>query len=267
MSGRRTLLGQRVLITGAAHGIGAATARKLRAAGARLILLDNDQAHLQRVGRELEAEFFPCDVRDLETVQGAVESGVNHLGGLDAAVSNAGVHVPGRLQEASSDVVRRIIDTNLLGTWNTLRAATPFVASAQGYLLAVSSIGALVNLSGAGAYCAAKAGVHALVNSTRLELRDQKVAVGCAYFGVVETDLIHEARRIASDKGGRRSPLRPLSAEAAGEAIALAIRKRSRWVVRPPLLYPVVAISNAGQMVIEVTGWGLDSGREWSRAR
>src|SRR5438067_12935820 len=134
------LSGRRVLITGAARGIGAAAARRLHARGARLALAGIEPDELQAVAHDCgDAPALQCDVRDREQVEAAVEAAVERLGGLDVVMANAGVAAQLPILGGDPEVFDRTIEVNLIGVYYTLRAAAPHIAHDHAYALAGSS--------------------------------------------------------------------------------------------------------------------------------
>ena len=110
------LAGRRILITGAARGIGAATARRLHARGARVVLAGIEPDLLARTAAACgDALAVVCDVRDREQVEAAVEAAVEHMDGLDVVVANAGVAAQLPLVGGDPEVFERTIEVNLLG--------------------------------------------------------------------------------------------------------------------------------------------------------
>lgn len=186
------LNGKSVLITGAARGIGEGTARALAARGARVALVGLEPERLERIAGELggEASWHECDVTDRASVDAAVAATVERYGGLDCAIANAGIAIPGFARSMDPDAFERVIEVNLLGVWRTLHAALPHVLESRGYLLGIASEAALAPFPGAASYGTAKAGVEQLCNSLRLELRHLGVDVGVAYFHFIDTDMV-----------------------------------------------------------------------------
>jgi NAD(P)-dependent dehydrogenase (short-subunit alcohol dehydrogenase family) len=231
------LTGRRVLITGAARGIGAATAQRLHARGARLVLAGIEPDELARTAARCgDALALVCDVRDREQVAAAVEAASEHLRGLDVVVANAGVAAQLPLIGGDPELFERTIDVNLLGVYYTLRAAGPHIAHDRGYALAIASLAAAVHAPLLGAYSASKAGVEALADTLRIELAPSGARVGVAYFAELDTDMVRQgfgtaaAKRIAeiSRPGRRVTPL-----EVGIDAIERGIARRSRRVVAP----------------------------------
>jgi NAD(P)-dependent dehydrogenase (short-subunit alcohol dehydrogenase family) len=249
------LAGRRVLITGAARGIGAATARRLHARGAHVVLAGIEPEQLARTAAQCgDALAVVCDVREREQVEAAVEAAVEHGQGLDVVVANAGVAAQLPLVDGDPEVFERTIEVNLLGVYYTLRAAGPHIAHGRGYALAISSLAAALHPPLLGAYCASKAGVEALADSLRIELAHTGARVGVAYFAELDTDMVRqgfgtEAAKRMSELGPRRRPVTPL--EAGIDAIERGIARRSRRVVAPRWVAPLLPLRMLAQRAVE----------------
>jgi NAD(P)-dependent dehydrogenase (short-subunit alcohol dehydrogenase family)/alkylhydroperoxidase family enzyme len=247
------LAGRRVLITGAARGIGAATARRLHARGARLVLAGIEAEALAEVAADCgDALAVPCDVRDRAQVEAAVQAAVERLGGLDVVVANAGVAAQLPIVGGDADVFERTVEVNLLGVYFTLRAAGPHIAHEHGYALAISSLAAAVHPPLLGAYSASKAGVEALADAMRIELASSGARVGVAYFAELETDMTSRGFGTEAAKalniGWRR--VTPLSKGI--DAIERGITRRSRRVVAPGYVAALLPIREVAQRVVDV---------------
>lgn len=232
-----TLEGRRVLITGAARGIGALLARRLHERGARVALLGIEAEDLARVAADCgDAPWFECDVTDRDQVDQAVAEAVAALGGLDVAVANAGVAAQMPLVGGDATVFDATIAVNLTGTYNLIRAAGPHVSHPGGYMLLTASLAATVHLPLMSAYCASKAGVEALGNALRIELRHTGARVGVAYYAELDTDMTSRgfATRAAARMpigGNGRLPVAPVGP--AIDALEQGIAARSERVVSP----------------------------------
>ena len=234
------LEGRRVFITGAARGIGAETARRLHARGARVALAGLEPELLAQVAAECgDAPWFECDVTARTQVEDAVAGAVERLGGLDVVVANAGVAAPLPLVGGDPAIFERTIAVNLLGVYYTLRAAGPHISHARGYALPIASLAAAVHAPMLGAYSASKAAVEALGDTLRTELHHTGARVGVAYFAFIDTDMVKRgfetrAARQASPRGkGRTTPPGTVPLKAAIDAIERGVERRSRRVTAP----------------------------------
>jgi NAD(P)-dependent dehydrogenase (short-subunit alcohol dehydrogenase family) len=177
-------------------------------------------------------------VSDYEQVKNAVDAAAEALGGLDAAVANAGIATGGPLRLQDLRSWERVIEINLLGVMYPDRAALPHLERSHGYLLNIASSAAAFRAPGLSAYCAAKAGVEALSDCLRAELRPHGVDVGVAYFLFLDTDMVRDAERELP--GGERSRSRLPRALAktyplgpAVDELVAAIAERRRRVAFP----------------------------------
>jgi NAD(P)-dependent dehydrogenase (short-subunit alcohol dehydrogenase family) len=234
------LNGRRVLITGAARGIGAALAEKLAAHGARLALVGLEAEMMAAVAERCGEGTYvaECDVSARTPLTRAIDSAAAALGGLDVVVANAGIATGGPLRYQDVRSWERVIEINLLGVMYTDRAALPHLERSGGYLLNIASTAAALRGPGMSAYCAAKAGVEALSDCLRVEMDPLGVRVGVAYFLFLDTDMVRDADRelplLERSKAqmprliARTYPLGP-----AIDEIAAAIAQRRRRVAYP----------------------------------
>lgn len=202
---------QVALITGAARGIGAATARRLAAQGWRLVLVDrcaDDPSLAYPLARpgDLEATVDACggpdqaigiigDVRDQVVLDQAVAAARDHFGGLDAALAVAGCIAGGRAAwDVDDDEWDTLIDVNLKGSWRLARAAVPQLlarpAPRQGRFITVASAGGAIGLPLLSAYCAAKHGVIGLTRSLAAELGPQGITANAVSPGSTITAML-----------------------------------------------------------------------------
>jgi NAD(P)-dependent dehydrogenase (short-subunit alcohol dehydrogenase family) len=173
--------GPRILVTGAAGGIGGAAAAALRDRGADVLGLD------LRAGKDVLA----CDVRDQTSVDAAVDRAVERLGGLDALINAAGIGLPQSATAPPADDARAVLDVNLLGTWRVTAAALPTLRASRGRVVNVASGLVHIAFPFATAYAASKRGVAAYSDQLRAEVGDE-VTVTTVYPGYVRT-AIHDA--------------------------------------------------------------------------
>ena len=147
-----TTRGKTVLITGAARGLGAETARRVAARGANVALVGLEPEELERVAAQCgtNAAWFECDVTDVEALERAVAGTVERFGGIDVVMANAGIATGGMVRSTDPAAFERTIEINLLGVWRTVRAALPHVIERQGYVLVIASLAAAVHGPGHG---------------------------------------------------------------------------------------------------------------------
>ncbi len=231
------LEGRRVLITGAARGIGAGSARRLHERGARVALAGLEPELLERVAAECgDAPWFQCDVTDPAQVEAAVAGAVERLGGLDVVIANAGVASQLPLIGGDPAIFERTIAVNLLGVYHTLRAAGPHIAHPRVYALAIASVAAALHVPLLGPYNASKAGVEALGNTLRVELHESGARVGVGYFGVIDTDMVSrgmQTRAVEQVSRRRGAFVAPVPLVRALDAIERGVHRRSRRVTAP----------------------------------
>ena len=236
---RQNLNDKVVLITGAARGIGAETARRLAAKGARVSLVGLEPDRLRALAGELgdRAVWFEADVTDQASMESAVEATVAAFGGLDVVLANAGVANNGTVAISPADAVVRTIQVNLEGVVRTVCAALPHVTQRRGYLALVSSTAAFTMMPGMAAYAASKAGVEQFANCLRLEVAHKGVKVGSIHPGWIDTDMVRDQRKDLKtfDSAFERFPW-PMNATTSVEECADAIvdgieRRRSKVYV------------------------------------
>jgi NAD(P)-dependent dehydrogenase (short-subunit alcohol dehydrogenase family) len=254
--GELEIAGRRVLITGAARGLGSLLARRLHERGAQVALLGLEPELLQAVAAECgDAPWYECDVADRRQVDEAVGAAVERLGGLDVAVANAGIGAQMTLVGGDPAIWDATMAVNLAGTYNLVRAAGGHVSHSRGYFLLTSSLAAAVHLPLMAAYCASKAAVESLGDSLRIELRPSGARVGVAYYAELDTDM---TSRGFATKAAARTPLGgnghlPVSPVGpAIDALERGIRRRSRRIVSPSWVGPLLPIRMIVQRVIEL---------------
>ena len=164
----------RVIITGAAGGIGSATVTELRRQGARVVGLDLPE----------------CDVRSQSSVDAAVAAAIAELGGLDVLINNAGLGTPQSASLAPDEDALAVLDVNLIGPWRVTSAALPALRASRGRVVNVASGLAHMTLPFATAYTMSKRGVVAYSDVLRLEEGD-RITVTTVYPGYIRTK-IHE---------------------------------------------------------------------------
>jgi len=248
------LRGRRVLITGAARGIGAALARRLHERGAIVAVAGLEPDLLAGLASEIGAPHWACDVTDRDRVDEVVAAAVDQLGGLDVVVANAGVAAQLPLVGGDPAIFDQTIAVNVAGTYNTLRAAGPHISHPGGYAVAIASLGGAVHVPLMGAYSASKAAVEALGNTLRQEVRSSGARVGVAYFAELDTDMTTRgfATEAASQLLNSRTITTVTPLEAGISALEHGIARRRRIIVAPWWVRPALSTRMLVQPVIEL---------------
>ena len=248
-----SIAGKTVFITGAARGIGAETARRAAAKGANVAIVGLEPAELERVAAACgdRGAAFECDVTDREQTQAAVEGALERFGGIDAVVANAGIGNGGLMRYMDPDAFEAVLRVNLIGSYRTIQATLPHVIERRGYVLQIASLAAVVHAPGMAAYSASKAGVEAMADSLRREVKHLGVDVGQAYFSWIGTDMVSGAddnpigQKMRSALRGPAARTYPVSM--AADAIVQGIEERRRIVVTPKWARPMVALKTVLQ--------------------
>jgi len=186
--------GRVALITGAAAGLGKATALCLAKVGAALALVDIDQAGLEAtaaVAREhgVEVLALPFDLAINGAAAQAVESALSHFGRLDALCNVAAVLIPCHTPEMTPADWDRTIAVNLTAPFQAIQAAIPSLIQHRGAVVNVSSCGAFVGQAYTVAYCATKAGINHMTKSLAMEYMHQPIRFNAVAPGGMMTTL------------------------------------------------------------------------------
>jgi NAD(P)-dependent dehydrogenase (short-subunit alcohol dehydrogenase family) len=231
--------GRTALVTGAASGIGLATARRLGAGGAKVVVADFDTEGAEKATAELrargvEAAAVELDVTRPESVEAAVRFTVDTFGGLDLAVNNAGIGGPSAPTGAYDvDAYHRVVRTNLDGVFYSLRYELPAIEGAGrgGAIVNVASILGSVGFAGSPAYVAAKHGVVGLTKAAAAEYAAQGIRVNAVGPGFIDTPLLEEMDKAAHDGLVALHPAGRLGrSEEVAELIAFLLSDRASFV-------------------------------------
>ena len=184
-----------VIVTGAGSGIGAATARRFAAEGARVILAGRTRTKLEAIAKDLRPSHVllqEADVSSKASVGVMVASAIERFGRLDVLVNNAGVATMGPITEVSDDAWRSTMATNVDGVFYGCRAAVQHLLATKGCIVNVSSVSGLGGDWNLSAYNATKGAVTNLTRSLALELGGQGVRVNAVNPSLTSTEMTRD---------------------------------------------------------------------------
>ena len=213
--------GQKVIVTGAASGIGQATAHRFAREGARTCLLDKAW-HDQPVSGDAEELRLTCDVSDREAVDEAVNRAAETLGGIDVLVNNAGYPVTDLDDDMSDETWRAHFEADVHGLRYVTQAARPWLEAARGAIVNTASVAGLGGDRAMEAYDAAKGAAVRLTNALAIDLAPQGVRVNAVCPTLTRTGM----SRAVEEQPGKLEAFRqaiPLGRIAEAEEIAAAI--------------------------------------------
>ena len=197
------LQGQVALVTGASRGIGREIAATLAAAGARVAVVARDEARAQAVAAELAGSGhrgYAANVADAGSVKGLVERVEAELGVPDILVNNAGVTRDNLLMRLKDEDWDEVLDTNLRGAFNTIRALSRGMMKKKGgRIINITSVVGIIGNKGQANYAASKAGLIGLTKSVAKEYASRGILVNAVAPGYIETDMTAELPAAARD--------------------------------------------------------------------
>lgn len=239
MPAESKLDGSLALVTGAASGIGEATARALATRGSYVLLLDRDPERLELVADAIRtqgkvADTYVIDLSDAEAIATTARQLVASHGSPDVLVNNAGAGRWLSILETSAEEAAQMMTVPYLAAFNITRELLPgMLARGSGQIVNLTSVAACLSWPGAVAYSAARAAMEGFTNALRADLHGSGIGVTLAMFGTVESPYWQHnpGSRERVPKSARG--IRVLSTQEVASLIATAIEKRSRTVIAP----------------------------------
>jgi len=220
------LSGQVALITGASRGIGEAAARSLAKYGAKVVLAARSAGDIERIAAEINdaggsARAMTCDVSDYADVAKTVQAAVDAFGSIDILVNNAGVIEPiARIEASDPEAWGKVIDINVKGVYNGLRAVAPhMLEKGAGTVVNISSGAATGALEGWSHYCSSKAAALSLTRCGDKEFGDKGLRIVGLSPGTVATQMQVDIKASGINPVSQLDPSVHIPAEWVGEAI------------------------------------------------
>ena len=234
----KRLLGKHAVLTGAASGIGAATARLFASEGAMVAILDINVGAADQLAREIrdaggEASAWGCDVSASEQVNAAIAASVARYGSIHALLNNAGVALRAAVEDQDEQSWDRVLETNAKGAYLCSRACLPHFPSDGGSIIHMSSVTGIIGVRGRAAYSSAKAALVGLARNMALDYAHRRIRVNCVCPGFVRTPFI--AGILEDEERARRlTALHPLGRLGDPKDVASAVlflaSDESSWI-------------------------------------
>ena len=233
--------GRVALITGGGTGIGAAAAIELASIGLKVAIVGRRPEPLDRVVKAIEnkggtAISFPADVKDYDSVEQFVNTTKERLGQIDLLVPNAAVHDVSNIVEGDPYWWRELVNINVVGVMNTIRAVLPDMVSREtGHIIVVSSVSGRVTYVGEASYIASKHATVAFTDCLRQEVSPLGIRVTIIEPGLVETPMLDD-NPFAEDL---MTKVKPLTPEDCARAIRYAYEQPDNCSINEIVIRPV----------------------------
>jgi meso-butanediol dehydrogenase/(S,S)-butanediol dehydrogenase/diacetyl reductase len=229
-------LGKTVLITGAASGMGRAAARRFAEEGANIVAVDLDRAELEKACAELPQERLfvqPGDTSDKAAAVSAIRAAVEHFGGVDVLINNAGIASQGTITETSEEDFARVLAVNVAGYFHMAKAAMPELVKTRGSIVMTSSVSGLGGDWSMFAYNTSKGAVTNMVRAMALDAAKDGVRVNAVNPSLTDTGMTKKMQGDAElmAKFNERMPLgAPVPPEGVAAVMAFLASDDARYV-------------------------------------
>lgn len=180
------------LITGGASGIGLAIAKRFAAGGIKVIIVGRDSAKLKTACRIIgpDADFYSCDLADLDAIPSLVQQIIDRFGRIDILVNNAGINLKKPILHVTDDEYQKIVLINQTSTFCVTRAVAGFMKEqGDGSILNISSMASIYGLPYVVAYTASKAAIEGMTRAMAVELSPVGIRVNCIAPGFIRTNM------------------------------------------------------------------------------
>ena len=207
-------LGNKVsIVTGASKGIGKAIAKIFAQAGTHVVCVSRTKDDLNILKKEIlndggSVSIYSCDVSNFDEVEGLIRNTVEEFSKIDIIVNNAGITRDGLIMRMSDEDWNTVIDINLKGTFNALKAVSrQMMKQKSGRIINISSVVGLKGNAGQANYAASKAGIIGLTKSSSKELASRGITVNCIAPGYIATDMTDQLTDKVKEEIINRIPL------------------------------------------------------------
>ena len=207
-------LGNKVsIVTGASKGIGKAIAKIFAQAGTHVVCVSRTKDDLKILKKEIlndggSVSIYSCDVSKFDEVEGLIRNTVEEFSKIDIIVNNAGITRDGLIMRMSDEDWNTVIDINLKGTFNAIKAVSrQMMKQKSGRIINISSVVGLKGNAGQANYAASKAGIIGLTKSSSKELASRGITVNCIAPGYIATDMTDQLTDKVKEEIINRIPL------------------------------------------------------------
>ena len=232
------LTGKIALVTGAGRGIGAEIARTFAREGAAVIINYNgSKERAEKVAAEIiaaggKAETYQCNVADDAACKEMIDTCIKSYGRIDILVNNAGITRDDLLMRMSEEDFDAVMDTNLKGTFHTIRHMSRyFLKQKSGKIINMSSVSGILGNAGQANYAASKAGVIGLTKSAARELAGRKITVNAVAPGFIRTEMTAVLSEKVKEKAVLQIPMERFGeAEDVAQAVAFLASEQAGYI-------------------------------------